>query len=184
MEIKKESIVTADLGNDNSSTFIVDTVEENSFLLTHPLAAGILIRVPASRVNKSNANIKDSLERGIDYANTNRKYLDYNTALDLEAVAIFFTLKRLLTPRQKQTLANICGVVASVKFHDDVNLAIQFVNKNSALLDEFNRMWYINFSNLFSGRHPISSKKQKIAIFNIAGYILAEIENPKINRHK
>lgn len=182
--IQKNSIVTVEINNSSSNTFIVDTVEENSVLLTHPLAGGVLIRVDKDKVNTTAANIKDSMERGIDYANNNRQYLDYNTAADLEALAIYFTLKRKLTPRQKQTLANICGVIASNKFNNDLREAMNFVTKNASLLDEFNSMWFNNFKGLFSGQQMVTSKKQRSAIFNIAGYVLAEMENPTANRRK
>ncbi len=184
MEIKKDSIVTLDLHNQTSNTFIVDTVEEASVLLSHPLAPGVLIRVSKDRVNNTNANIKDSMERGIDFANANKQYLDYNTISDLEAVAIYFTLKRKLTPRQKQTLANIGGIIASVKFDNDLREAMNFIAKNVVLLDEFNLMWYKNFDGLFNGKQMVTSKKQRSAIFNIAGYVLAELGNPTANRRK
>jgi hypothetical protein len=184
MNIQKDSIVTADLGNSSSNVFIVDTVEKDSVLLSHPLAPGVLVRVSSDKVNKTSASIKDSIERGIDYANSNKKYLDYNTLADLEAVAIYFILKRKLTPRQKQTLANICGVVASVRFSNDIKEAMNFVSKNHLLLDEFNLMWFNNFKGIFTGQQIVSSKKQRSAIFNIAGYVLAELENPTVNRRK
>lgn len=184
MNILKNDIVTVELDNDTSNTFIVDTVEGETLLLTHPLASGVLIRVPLDQVNKASAKIKDSTERGIDYANANKKYVDYNTGADLESIAIYFTLKRKLTPRQKQTLANICGVVASVKFDNDLREAMNFVTKNSLMLDEFNMMWFNNFKGLFSGQQMVTSKKQRSAIFNIAGYVLAEMENPTAKRRK
>jgi hypothetical protein len=184
MNISKNSIVTVDLNNNSSNTFIVDTVEGETVLLTHPLALGVLIRVPATTVNTTSANIKDSTERGIDYANSNRQYLDHNTSLDLEAVAIFFALKRKLTPRQKHTVANICGSIASFKFNDDLKEVMAFITKNASMLDQFNAMWYANFKGLFSGQQMVTSKKQRSAIFNIAGYLLAELENPTANRRK
>jgi hypothetical protein len=177
MTIEKNIIVTIELNN-CSITFVVDTIEETTVLLSHPLASGILFRVNKEKVNTTSANIKESMERGIDYANSNREYLDYNTASDLEALAIFFTIKRKLTPRQKQTLANICGIIASVRFDNDLRETMNFIIKNSSLLDEFNMMWFNNFKGLFSGQQIVTSKKQRSAIFNIAGYILAELENP------
>jgi hypothetical protein len=178
MNIQKNSIVTVDLGNQSSNTFLVDTVEENTVLLTHPLAKGLLIRVDKNKLNTTATNLKDSSERCIDYANANKSYLDYNTSLDLEAIGIYFALRRKLTPRQKQTLSNICGIIASVKFNNDLKEAMNFITKNSAILDEFNLMWFNNFKGLFSGHQQVTSKKQRNAIFNIAGYALAELENP------
>lgn len=184
MTIEKNSIVTVDLGNSSSNTFIVDSDEGETALLTHPLAKGILIRVPKTRIDRSAANIKDSTERCIDYANANKAYLDYNTGEDLESVGIYFVLKRKLTPRQKQTLANICGIIASVKFNNDLREAMNFVTKHSSILDEFNAMWFNNFKGLFSGAQQVTSKKQRGAIFNIAGYVLAELENPTARARK
>lgn len=183
-ESMKNQIVTVDIGNASSNTFIVDTDEGATLLLTHPLAKGVLIRMPKDKVNNAAANIKDSSERCIDYANANRSFLDYNTAGDLESVGIFFALKRKLTPRQKQTLANICGIIASVKFGNDLREAMNFITKNSSLLDEFNAMWFNNFRGLFTGTQQITSKKQRSAIFNIAGYVLAEMENPTARTRK
>lgn len=184
MSLQKNSIVTVDLGNQSSNTFLVDTVEQESALLSHPLARGVLIRVALDKINTTSANIKDSSERGIDYANANKNLLDYNTQGDLESVGIYFALKRRLTPRQKQTLANICGIIASVKFNNDLREAMHFVARNSSLLDEFNAMWFNNFKGLFSGTQQVTSKKQRSAIFNIAGYVLAEMENPTASRRR
>jgi hypothetical protein len=39
-------------------------------------------------------------------------------------------------------------------------------------------MWYRNFQGLFSGRQPITSKKQRASIFNITGFVMAELETP------
>ncbi len=186
MTFQKNSIVTVDLGtkNTSSNTFLVDTDEGDTILVKHPLACGFLLRVHKDDVDTSSANLKDSLERGIDYANSNRQLLDYNTAADLDALGIYFTLKRKLTPSQKHILANICGSIASSHFADNIREAMSFITKNQTLLDDFNSMWFNNFKPLFTGQQNISSKKQRSAIFNIAGYVLAELENPTANRRK
>lgn len=181
MDLQKNNVITVDLNTQSSNTFIIDTVEENHVLATHPMAKDILIRIKKDLVNRVQPNIKDSTERGIDFANLNKRYLDYNSSSDLEALAIYFALKRRLTPKQKQILASICGTIASAKFNDDVRLAMQFVTKNQTMLDDFNRMWYNNFKGLFTGQQIITSKKQTDAIFNIAGFVLAEVENPTAN---
>ncbi len=184
--MQKNSIVTVDLGieNTSSNTFLVDTDEGETILVSHPLACGLLLRVRAEDVNTTSANLKDSIERGIDFANSNRAALDYNTSADLDALGMYFTFKRKLTPSQKQVLANICGVVAASKFSDDLKSAMRYVIKNQTILDDFNLMWFNNFKDLFEGRQVITSRKQRIAIFNIAGYVLAELENPTANRRR
>jgi hypothetical protein len=180
----KNTVVTVQLENSNSNTFIVDTDEGDTVLLTHPLSLGMLLRVPKTAINQTAASIKDSSERGIDYANNNRNYLDFSTKEDLDALGLYFALRRNITPRQKQTLANICGIIASVKFNNDLKAAMTFVAKNVSMLDDFNLMWYTNFKELFAGARPITSKKQRSSIFNIAGYVLAELENPTAKLRK
>lgn len=182
MTIAKNSIVTLNMNNTSSNTFIVDTVEDVSYLLSHPLAPGVLIRVDKDKVNLTSANIKDSSERGIDYANLNRQYLDYNTSLDLDGLAMVFALKRKLTPRQKTILSAINGVVAKSKFNDDIRETMSFIKKNVSILDDFNLMWFNNLSEIFNGSMAIRTLKQRNVIFNIAGYLLAEMENPITKR--
>ena len=103
-------------------------------------------------------------------------HLDHNTRGDLEALRLFFVVKRSLTNHQKNQIAGICGTIASIYFHNDINMAMDLVKKNIPLLSEFNSMWYNNFKDLFSGKKPIVSPKQRSAIFNIAGSVLAELQ--------
>lgn len=182
--MQKNTVVTLNLGNNTSNTFLIDTDEGETLLITHPLLKGLLYRVQKSAVNKSSANVKDSTERCIDFANSNKSYLDYNTIGELEALGMYFAFKRHLTPRQKQSLSFMCGVIASIKLSNNVNKAMSLISKNDSILDEFNLMWYNNFKGLFNGTQPITSPKQRSAIFNIAGYVLAELENPTTQTRK
>lgn len=184
MNIQKDSIVTLELNKSSSNTFIVDTVESDTILLTHPLAPNVLLRVAKNKVDITSATIKDSYERCIDYANSNKDFLDHNTKMDLEAIGIYFVIKRKLTPKQKQMLAGITGNLANIKFNNDLKEAMSFITKNSYLLDEFNLLWYNNFRGLFTGQQVITSEKQRSAIFNIAGYLLAELKNPTAKTRK
>lgn len=178
--IQPGDIVTLNFENlVSSNTYIVDTVlTSKTFLLKHPLFPKVLLKAQLHELNIVGANLKDSTERSLDFANNNKKYLDYNTIADLEALCIYFVIKRKLTPKQKQVLSTICGIIASIKFNDDVKLAMNLVKTNEGILDDFNEMWYHNFKGLFLGDQPITSKKQKDAIFNITGFVLAELENP------
>jgi hypothetical protein len=178
-EIQIGDIVTAQFDSlGASNTCIVKDVGKDSALLAHPLFEEIMIARPIDSLNVAAANLKDSTERSLDFANTNKKFLDYNTIADLESLCLYFVVRRKLTPRQKFILSNICGNIASIKFNNDIKAAMAYVVKNEAVLDEFNSMWYRNFSGLFSGKQQITSKKQRAAIFNIAGFALAELEIP------
>ena len=180
--IKPGDIVTKNFDNlVSSNTYIVDTILDSKVaLLVHPLFPGVLIKEDIVTLNRVQANLKDSTERSLDFANHNRSLLDYNTVADLEALCIYFVVRRKITPRQKHVLAAICGKIALIKFNDDLKSAMAFVKINEGLLDDYNVMWYRNFKKLFSGQQLITSKKQKDAIFNITGFVLAESENPTV----
>lgn len=173
-------IVTYEFGTQASNTCYVDHEDSDAVYLAHPLAPGVLLRASKQKINLSQPIGKDSTERCLDFANANQGMLDYNTLLDLRGLGIIFALYRKLTPKQKHSLANICGNLAQNKFSDDLKLAMGFVSKNVGILDEFNLMWYNNFKGLFTGKQPVTSKKQRGAIFNIAGYVLAELETPSV----
>lgn len=162
----------------SSNAYKVDSDQDGDVLLYHPLFPECLLRVPKSEIDQVAPNIKDSTERSLDFVKANLRYLDYNTVADHEALCLYFVVRRKLTPRQKQLLSNICGSIATVKLNDDIKVASELIRNNVAILDDFNAMWYRNFSGLFSGTQPITSKKQRAAIFNIAGFVLAELERP------
>jgi hypothetical protein len=182
MSVNKDDIVTINMRSPASNTFIVDKVEGETVLLTHPLAHGVLIRKHIKELNTVAANLKDSCERSIDFANLHRSAFDQNTLAELESLALYFFVNRKLTPIQKKSLANMCGIISRTHFEDNLKKAMEFITANSSILDEFNSMWYNNFLGLFSGRTYITSDKQRTAIFNIAGHVLAELGNPKIKK--
>lgn len=176
---KPGDIVTVKFENAvSSNTYKVESDYGDTVLLYHPLFPECLLRFQAHELNVVHPNIKDSIERALDFVNKNSKYLDYNTVADHEALSLYFVIRRKLTPRQKNILSTICGTIASIKLNNDVKAAMDLVVTNAAVLDDFNAMWYRNFSGLFSGKQPITSKKQRAAIFNIAGFVMAELERP------
>lgn len=183
-QISSGEIVTVDFGNlVSSNTFIVDKLEEgDTALLKHPLFPEIFVRKPLSDLNKVGARLKDSTERSLDFARRNERDLGYKEIADLEALCLHFVVRRRLTDNQKNILARINGVIASIRFNNNVEETMKFVVSNSGAFDEFNRMWYNNFSGIFNGRQPITSKKQRATIFNMAGFLLAELENPQTEK--
>lgn len=188
---KKDQVVTVELEATNraSNTYIVvghlaDMSEgvNDTIILRHPLHPEALIQKKADELNKVAPNIKDSTERSIEFALKFDKHLDHNTKGELEALRLFFVVHRNLTNRQKNTLSNICGMIAAIYFHNDINIAMRYVTDNSAVLDSYNQMWFVNFRDLFAGRKPLVSPKQRASIFNIAGFVLAELESQKISK--
>lgn len=162
----------------SSNAYIVDSDCGDTVLLKHPLFPSCLLRLNKDVLDLVSPNVKDSTERSLDFAKINQKYLDYNTLADHEALCLYFVVRRKLTPRQKNLLSNMCGSIAAIKLNEDIKAAMELIKANEAILDDFNAMWYRNFGGLFTGRQTITSKKQRSAIFNIAGFILAELERP------
>lgn len=188
---KKDDLVTVQLDETNkaSNTYIVlgHIVDDegdatDAVALYHPLHPKCFIIKHISELNKVQANLKDSTERSLEFSMKFQDYLDHNSKGDLEALRLYFVVHRKLTNRQKNNLANICGTIASIHFNNDISIAIRYVIENNAVLDEFNKMWYINFKDLFMGRKPIVSPKQRASIFNIAGFVLAELESQKTKK--
>lgn len=180
-EFKPGEIVTVRYANAGSSnTFIVESDCGETVLLQHPLFPQCLTRHSKDKLDLVAPNVKDSIERGLDFIRNNLKYLDYDTSVDHEALCLYFVVRRRMTPRQKNLLASICGTIAAFKLNNDLKAAMEMVKDNAAVLDEFNSMWYRNFAGLFSGKQPVTSKKQRSAIFNMAGFVMAELENPVV----
>lgn len=180
--LKPDDIVTFEITKGASNTFILDGVLDGVAYLRHPLNKECVVKALRCDLNQIASVLKDDTERCLDFAKNNKEYLDFNTVGDLDALCLYFVYKRQLTPKQKSTVSNICGIIASIKFNNDIQKTMNFIVRNEGLLDEFNRMWYNNFKGLFSGEQFITSKKQRASIFNIAGFILAQLENPIISK--
>ncbi len=185
MTVKIGDIATVDFGSVRASnTFKVyreikySDGRETTYFLTHPLSPGVLIEKRESELNRVCSQIKCCTERSLDFVNANRDYLDFNGKADLVALCVSFVLTRKFTPKQKGVLSVLCGLVAVAKLNNDLNDAMELIVENEGLLDEFNRLWYNNFSGLFRKEQSITSGKQRAAIFNMAGFVLAELENP------
>lgn len=175
----QDEVVTIKFDNAvSSNTYLVAADLGSEVLLYHPLFPSCLLKYSKSEVDNVSPNVKDSTERSLDFIRKNSNYLDYNAQADHEALCMYFVVKRKLTPRQKNLMSNMAGTIASIKLNNDVKAAMELVKNNAAILDEFNSMWYRNFGRLFSGRQLITSKKQRAAIFNIAGFVMAELERP------
>ena len=183
MELKQGDIVTVKFENIKASNVfilvykIIRSNGKEIGLLKHPLAPDILVERPMDELNIVALQSKDSVERSLGFVRANQTYLDCNSRADLYALCQSFVVVRKLTTRQKSTLSMLGGFIAITKLQDDINTAMALISKNAAILDEFNAMWYNNFSGLFKRNQPITSKKQRQAIFNMAGFVLAELEN-------
>lgn len=179
MTAKAGDIVTVPFKNlAVSNTFIVDTDMGETVLVRHPLAKDCFLKFKKSELNTVVANLKDSTERSLDFARRHQGLLDKDSIEDLDALGLSFIVKRKLTPRQKQILSKLNGYIAKQLLGGNIKEAMKIVVENQGVLDDFNSMWFNNFKGLFTGQQKISSTKQETSIYNMAGFVLAETENP------
>lgn len=164
------------------NTYKIDTIELETALISHPLAPQILQRVLLSDLNKQQALLKDSVSRGLDYAKTYSKLLSFDDNAIVGALAAFFVINRFLCAKQKGLLSTVNGKLAVFEFKNDINAVITFIKSNEAVLDSFNLAWYARYKSLFSNPTRIEYKNQRIAIFNIAGFVLSELSRPVIQQ--
>ena len=181
-KLKIGEIVTYEVSKGASNTFILDNIIDEVAYLKHPLNVKCVVKAFYGDLNQESAMLKDDTERCLDFTKTNKSYLDYNTSADLEAICLYYVYKRQLTSKQKGSLSNMCGIIASIEFNNEIRDAMKFIVTNEGILDEFNRMWYTNFKGLFEGNQHITSKKQRASIFNIAGFALAQLETPTVSK--
>lgn len=179
MSAKVGEIVTVPLKNQTvSNTFIVDTDLGTEVLVRHPLAKECFLKFEKTALNTVVANLKDSTERNLDFSRRHQSILDKDSIEDLDALCLSFIVKRKLTPRQKQILSKLNGYIAKQILNSNIKEAMKVVVENQGVLDDFNSMWFNNFKGLFTGQQKISSSKQETSIYNMAGFVLAETENP------
>lgn len=182
-QLQKGQTVTLNRNTKSSNTYIVeDLIDKDTLLLNHPLYPDVFIKASFQDVNSVAPILKDDTERCLDFAKNNKNLLDYNFAGDLDSLCLYFVVNKVLTMRQKKSLSNICGMIVATQVANDIQDAINLVNYNKDVLDDFNQMWYMNFEQIFKGKKHVTSPKQRSTIFNIAGFVAAQLQNPVVTR--
>jgi len=143
--------------------------------LWHPLHSKIYLVKNKGEINLQPFNAIGPIEKTINFVNENKKIFSFNDGVELEAICLYFIVHRRISNRQKKRLSRLGGEIAEHRFDSNIKLAIDFINKNHVLLDEFNSLWYKNFSKYFLEGEVIQSKKIRNAIFNMAGTLLVDI---------
>ena len=171
-------LVTVKFGENNisSNTYKVVAKDGEICFLTHPIAPECFISRKTSELNTVAANLKSPIEKCIEFVNSKLEYLSFNNRLEFESLKYFFLVKRSLTSNQKAFLAKMCGKISKIKMESDVNSAAQLVLYNVALLDDFNSMIFNKLKKRFENTNSINNEGQRITIFNMAGFILAQLQ--------
>jgi hypothetical protein len=178
--------------SEGTITYIINEIQDMPdrtvrALLFHPLAPKVLVPFLAkSREDllaaQTQTQGKSNLQKTLEYANKKKDLLEFLLRTDVESLCMSFVVYRLLTPRQKKRLSGFVGIVSSIYFHSDLRLAVRFVEENYALLDDFNKAWFDSFmkvtkqTGFFSGLPKQLSPKQRPVMFNIAGFVLSQLE--------
>jgi hypothetical protein len=181
MDLKVKDLVTVDLGkySTSSNTYEIAGFSEDqqTAFVTHPLVdKQIFLIYPISSFNQIQAKLQSPVERCLFFAKQNREILGYKLQAELDSLVLYFFLKKGLAPNQKENLAFICGKIVSVMLKNDFQQAIDLVNKNSSLLDDFNRVWYENAKSLFEDVTKISNKNKRLIVLKIAGFVMAQTQ--------
>ena len=175
--VKPGSLVTIDAKNKQINTYKVKFLLDNGnlALLHHPLAPEVYLLEEINNLNNTLANLRSPLENCIRFCLKNSEYLNYDERLDLDAIALYYVVRRVLSNQQKASLAKITGKVASILNTYNISKCVEIVNKNLHLLDEFNKYWYNNLEKVFKDPEKVRSKNQKRSIYNISGFVMAQI---------
>ena len=174
--ITNGQIVTFDFGTENSNTFYVRDVIGEEALLYHPLKPSVLKLIPLDKLNLVQANLKSDLDRMFELVHLHEKSLGYDSGTSFEMLCYFYIQNRKLLNPQKKELSNLAGIVAGIVLNSNLEEAKRLINTNVALLDSFNQLWYNNLKDtiLKEGGSLSLSDKQKMSIFNMAGFVLAQ----------
>lgn len=176
-------IVTYDFGTPNSNTFYVYAVLEDRAVLFHPLKNDLFKIVPVNQLNNVPPQLKSNLDKMFDLVSRNENMLDYEDSTIFEMLSSYYIQNRKLSNRQKKSLSDLTGKVASSSLDQDVNKAKAIINAEVGLLDSFNLLWYNNLKDTILNKESRLSEKQKSAIFNMAGFVLSQMLIDKVDLH-
>ena len=184
-EIKEKDLVTVLLEANTvaSNTYVVARKLEDECVLSHPLYPNCFIIRKDSELNLVAPATKSPIERCIEFTRKNAEYLGYEAAVEMESLAAYFVINRKFSLGQKKRITIACGKIAAIMLGNDVSEAIRIVNSNRALLDSYNIQWYEHrdFAPIFQGGvRP--TPKQWNTVFNLAGFVLAQLALNKINK--
>lgn len=151
--------------------------------LNHPtLAPEVYIKVEALSFEELQGKQvqtqgKSDIHKQLDFLRKYQKYLSHEDMTLLDSLCESFVVNRCLNKDFKKLLSNLCGKIAQIHLNDDIGFAIRKVKDNLALLDTFNMNWFYNLKSYFSGKKPVDSRGKRMTIFNMAGFVLAQLEN-------
>lgn len=177
--IKEGDLVTITLDEHNmvSNTYVVAKKLEAASVLSHPLAPDCYLLKQDSDLNNAFPSMQSQLEKCLFFARKNQNLLGYTMSADLEALCFYFVVRKAFTPKQRNDLANICGKIASIVLNNNISSAIVTIKQNKVLMDEYNHSLFNGIKKVIDNPLSLKNKGERYTLFNIAGFVLAQLSN-------
>lgn len=171
-----DKLVTLNVGSETvSNTYVQHELQDGQVLLCHPLLPGVFLVKEKTELDLVSASPRNAEEKQLSYCNKYRKYLDFDNSSMLDSLILYHIVFKKFGNKQKSALNIICGKIAEIYCDSDLTRAVDVVNANQALLNSYNSYWYRTFDKFFNrGKQP-ETKQQRDAIFNMAGFVLAQL---------
>lgn len=160
-----------------SNTYRVARKLENESVLSHPLAPDCYIIRQDSDLNNSFPSMQSQVEKCLAFAQRNKDALGHTMAEELDGLCFYLVIKKSLTAKKRADLASICGKIAAVTFGHNISAAVSTIKQNKVLLDEYNHTLYASSTKFLNDPLSIVNKVDRYKIFNIAGFLLAQLSN-------
>lgn len=175
--IKIDDLVTVPSKKYNTSanTYKVVRKLKGECLLAHPLSDDCFLLKKDKDLNNFQATLQNSIEKCLNFANKNKHLLGHSSRYDLESMIYLFVIKRELSMKQKAELSSICGKISSVMLQNNLQSAIDYINPNNAILDDHHTTLFNSVKECIKNPTKIRTKKEKFAIFSIAGFLMAQL---------
>lgn len=173
-----KKLVTAINNNGESNVYSLYKDLGEEVLLSHPLASGVLILKKKKEIDLVTATQKSPYERCLDYLKAKKHLLDYDSEAVVNSLCLYFVVHKKFTPKLKNQIARLSGIPANIEFQGNLQSAIDFVNKNKALFDDYNKRVYCNktYRPIFEGKVLPEERRQSETVFNLTGFILAQTQ--------
>lgn len=177
--MKIGDIVTVDTPDNISfsNTFIVQGfLKSEKVLLSHPIAPEVYTVRPKEDLDKAAPIPKNSQERQLSMLHKFSKLLGQDDLSLVDCLTYYAVIRRNLSKKQLSILSQLCGKVAQVYCNHDLSIAMRMIKENKVILDEYNLGWYYKFKEHFEDGVVVTLKNRRNAIFNICGYVMAQLE--------
>lgn len=176
--MEKKQLVTVANVNGESNVFVVEQeLGDDKVLLNHPLSVNAFVIKNLNELDLVQAVQKSAYERCLEYVVQNKDFFDFERKAEINCLCVSFVVNRKFTDRLRNLLVRLVGVPAKIQFNNSAKAAIEFINKNKALLDDYHNRVYHNktYFPIFSGASRPEGGRQLETVFNLAGFLLAQL---------